>query len=38
MPWIMILIEEPIDAQLVENFRSFYGTRRFINFFSTARH
>jgi hypothetical protein len=31
-------IEKPIGSQLVKKFPAFYGTRKFINAFTNARH
>jgi len=33
-----VLLEKLIVAQLVRKFPAFYGTRRFITVFTTARH
>jgi hypothetical protein len=37
-PWIRILLEKLTDFQLVKEFPAFYGTRRFITAFTSARH
>jgi len=35
---IRVLLEKPTGSQLVRKFPAFYGTRRFITAFTTARH
>jgi hypothetical protein len=37
-PWRRVLLEKLPVAQLLDNLPAFYGTRRFINAFATARH
>ena len=37
-PWNRVLLEQPTSFQLVKKFSSFYGTRRFITAFTSARH
>jgi hypothetical protein len=37
-PWSTVLIEKPIDFQLVKKFLAFYGTRKFITAFTSVRH
>jgi hypothetical protein len=37
-PWIRDLLEKLTGLQLVNKFPAFYGTRRFINTFTSARH
>jgi hypothetical protein len=37
-PWCRVLLEQLTGSQLVKKFPSFYGTRRFITAFTTARH
>jgi hypothetical protein len=37
-PWSTVLHEKPKGPQLVRNFPAFYGARRFITAFKTARH
>jgi hypothetical protein len=37
-PWSIVLVEKLNGLQLIKNFPSFYGTRRFITAFTTARH
>jgi len=37
-PWSRVLLEELTDSQLVKKFLAFYGTRRFITAFTSARH
>jgi len=37
-PWSRVLLEKLTGFQLVKNFRAFYGTRRFITAFVSARH
>ena len=37
-PWSRVLPEKLTYAQLVNNFPAFYGTRRFITAFTSARH
>jgi hypothetical protein len=37
-PWSRVLLEKLTGSQLVKNFASFYGTRRFITAFTRARH
>jgi hypothetical protein len=36
-PWSLVLLEKPTVAQLLKNFLTFYGTRRFITVFTRAR-
>ena len=36
--WNRVLLEKLIGFQLVKKFPAFYGTRRFINAFTSARH
>ena len=36
--WNRVLLEKPTSMQLVEKFPAFYGTRRFITTFTSARH
>jgi hypothetical protein len=37
-PWSTVLLEKPTGSQLVKKFPAFYGTRRFITAFTSARH
>ena len=37
-PWSRVVLEKLIGLQLVKKFRAFYGTRRFITTFISARH
>jgi len=37
-PWSRVLLEKLTDFQPVKKFLSFYGTRRFITAFTSARH
>ena len=37
-PWSSVLLEKLIGSQLVKKFPAFYGTRRFITEFTSARH
>ena len=37
-PWSTVLLEKLTGCQLVKKFPSFYGTRRFITSFTSARH
>jgi hypothetical protein len=37
-PWNRILLEKLTSFQLVKKFPAFYGTRRFITAFTSARH
>jgi len=37
-PWSRVLLEKPFGFQPVKKFPVFYGTRRFITPFTTARH
>jgi hypothetical protein len=37
-PRSSVLLEKPTDIQLVKKFLAFYGTRRFITTFTSARH
>ena len=37
-PWCRVPLEEIAGFQLVKKFPAFYGTRRFINAFTSARH
>ena len=37
-PWCRVLLEKLTGLQLVKNFPLFYGTRRFITAFTSARH
>jgi hypothetical protein len=36
--WSRVLLEKLTDLQLVKKFPAFYGTRRFITTFTSARH
>jgi hypothetical protein len=36
--WSRVLLEKLTGLQLVKNFPAFYGTRRFITAFTSARH
>ena len=38
IPWNRVLLKKPIGLQLVKKFPAFYGTRRFITTFTSARH
>jgi hypothetical protein len=38
IPWSTALLEKQPVAQLLKNFTTFYGTRRFITVFSRALH
>jgi hypothetical protein len=37
-PWSRVLPEKLTGSQLVKKFPAFYGTRKFITAFTTARH
>jgi hypothetical protein len=37
-PWSRVLLEKLTDLQLVKKFPAFYGTRKFITAFTSARH
>ena len=37
-PWSRVLLEKLTDSQLVKKFPAFYGTRRFMTAFASARH
>jgi len=37
-PWSRVLLEKQTGFQLVKEFPAFYGTRRFITAFTSARH
>jgi len=37
-PWSRVLLEKLTGCQLVKKFPTFYGTRRFITAFTSARH
>jgi hypothetical protein len=37
-PWSTVLLEKLTGLQLVQKFPAFYGTRRFITAFTSARH
>ena len=37
-PWCRVLLEKLTGLQLVKKFPVFYGTRRFITAFTSARH
>jgi hypothetical protein len=37
-PWSRVLLEKLTTFQLVKNFPAFYGTRRYITAFTSARH
>ena len=37
-PWDRVLLEKLTGFQLVKKFPAFYGTRRFITAFTSARH
>jgi hypothetical protein len=37
-PWSRVLLEKPTGFQIVKKFPTFYGTRRFITTFPSARH
>ena len=37
-PWSRVLLEKLTGSQLVKKFPTFYGTRRFITAFTSARH
>ena len=36
-PWSRVLLEKPTGSQLVKKFPAFYGTRKLITAFSSAR-
>ena len=36
--WSRVLLEKPAGSQLVKKFPAFYGTRKFITAFTSARH
>ena len=36
-PWSRVILEKPTGSQLVKNFPAFYGTRRFMTAFTSAR-
>jgi hypothetical protein len=36
-PWRRVLLEKLTGSQLLKNFPAFYGTRRFITAFTSAR-
>ena len=36
--WSIVLLEKPTGSKLVKKFPAFYGTRRFITAFTSARH
>ena len=38
IPWSTVLLEKLIGLQLVKKFSAFYGDRRFITAFTSARH
>ena len=38
IPWSRVLLEKLTGSQLVKKFPAFYGTRRFITAFTSARH
>ena len=38
IPWSRVLLEKLAGSQLVKKFPAFYGTRRFITAFTSARH
>jgi len=37
-PWSRVLLEKLAGSQLVKKFPSFYGNRKFITAFASARH
>jgi len=37
-PWSRVLLEKLTSSQLVKKFSTFYGTRKFITVFTSARH
>jgi hypothetical protein len=37
-PWNRVLLGKPTVAQLLKNFSTSYGTRKFITVFTTARY
>ena len=37
-PWSRVLVEKLTGSQIVKKFPEFYGTRRYITAFTTARH
>ena len=37
-PWSRVLLEKLAGLKLVKKFSAFYGTRRFITAFASARH
>jgi hypothetical protein len=37
-PWSRVIVEKLTGLQLVKNFPAFYGTRKFITAFTSARH
>jgi len=37
-PWSRVLLEKLTGSQLVKKFPAFYGTRKFITAFPSARH
>ena len=37
-PWSRVLLEKLTGFQLVKKFPAFYGTRKFITAFTSARH
>jgi hypothetical protein len=37
-PWDRVLLEKLTDSQLVNKFPTFYGTRKYITAFASARH
>jgi hypothetical protein len=37
-PWSRVLLEKLTGLQLVKKFPTFYGTRKFITVFASARH
>jgi hypothetical protein len=37
-PWSRVLLEKPNGLEIVKKFPAFYGTRRFITAFTSARH
>ena len=37
-PWSRVILEMIASSQPVKNFPAFYGTRRFITAFTSARH
>jgi len=38
VPWSTVILKKLTVSQLVKKFLAFYGTRRFINAFTSARH